>query len=435
MSIITNADAIVEYIFCPEYEWKRREFNTKNIDTSLLIQRFEKRKKRYQDFLQLKQSQQKTWKNRKKKQSFLSSIFSQLQQRRYEKLQKTTHPLHLLSEEKKENRNLTLMDKDNGLYADIKEVRWDNGKLVVTIDRSDIPLPSYAPYTRYSDLIAVVIQMNLLYINFFTENIKGVIRYQNNKKKKITWQDPRVKPLLKDIDNQVKKVQQGNIKTITSYPFRCRFCSFKDNGCEKASTFPRLESRTGEKEDEVQIFQDFHKAVSSLLNTHWQHWDKDVRDLGKVIVRSKLIQDVIKSYQSSKIFDVEEMIQTAAWNKKELYNRYLSPKDEFSLGYQILLYLSKTRNVGKVETLIKSYGMTQKQDTRTHKDILVQRFFSKILKIFLGTIEFELKKKLPKEVANITQNLFNHSQVIFSHDESNVNATMIINDVDDEYED
>jgi hypothetical protein len=86
LSIITNADAVVEYIFCPEYEWKRRELNTKNINTSSLIQRYEKRKKRYEAFLQLQQSQQKIGKKRKKKQSFFSQIFFQIQQWRFERL-------------------------------------------------------------------------------------------------------------------------------------------------------------------------------------------------------------------------------------------------------------------------------------------------------------------------------------------------------------
>jgi hypothetical protein len=97
--------------------------------------------------------------------------------------------------------------------------------------------------------------------------------------------------------------------------------------------------------------------------------------------------------------------------------------------------LSETGKVGKVDRLIKSYGITQKQDNKTHKDILVQRFFGKILKIFIEKIESELKKLLPKEVAkNIHNNFYDHSQVIISNDDSNVNATMIIKEFDEDDE-
>jgi hypothetical protein len=133
------------------------------------------------------------------------------------------------------------------------------------------------------------------------------------------------------------------------------------------------------------------------------------------------------------VFDMEEWFLTSALNKKGMYNSYVKSgsKEEFTFCYQLILYLERSGQQGKMKNLIGSYGMKQGFDNQTHLDILIKQFFQKMLRHFVTRIDAELYKHKPNKSDKNEYNL-NHSQLVISYDQSNVSATMIINKNEDE---
>ncbi len=153
---------------------------------------------------------------------------------------------------------------------------------------------------------------------------------------------------------------------------------------------------------------------------------------------SSTLQKIIKkSCTSGRIFDIEELIETAAFHKKRLYNTTLSQRDEFAFAYQLLqhiVYKGRSFRQSTMEQLAGAYGNTKWYDYRTHSDQLIRSFFKTTFERFLTFLQSELQKQVPKEkMDQIIFNL-NKSQLNIATDQGLIRAEMHVEDAFDDEE-
>lgn len=433
--------AIIDFWFCPELEARQKEKYVRNIEIRLHEDQFYKRKKRYEAYLRL-QKELAPPKNKRKKGKTKQSIWHRFLKVRYKWLEKRLHPLYLLNEERKVNPKLTLIDfeqKSLKIYSDLSQhIKYEKGNIVITIDHSDQPLPSYEPYIRYPDMIKLAVLMHLVHLHFFTDKIIGMVKYKNKTPKSIKWLDtqpkekkknainPKLKTVLSKTRNFAERLQRSSERTPPVFPFRCVHCKLK-NSCEKVSVFPSLVTKTKKKEAIEKTFKDFQQAKDTLLSTYWEHWRHDVKKLVDIIHDSPTIKQHIDNNLTDEMFDIEEMVLSSALNQKGLYNSYIEtkkPKTRFTLAYQLLFYLAKNPKRTDMKMLLGSYGWTDNYDRKTSSDEKIKNFFNKTCQHFLQSIETHLSKQLPNKTINQFHN--RGGQMIITNDKSRVKATMTI---------
>lgn len=433
-----NVKELEDYLYCPELWWHRREQNTSNLDIYPLRERYEKRWKKKQTLLRLQEelkTKKRKAKRKKSSTSVLGNIAEFVKRTRMKSLEKQLHPARLVREEKKVNPRLLLADvssNNQNIYCESINVRWETQSLVVTLDRSDTSLPSYLPNAFYSDLCILVFQMFLVRAHFFTDNIKGKIKYKNYEKE-IYWKknsgktlDSITKRLLNDVTKIVEIISSGKKKQVKPFPFRCGQCELASRGCTKMQSYPKLDTTNLSEENIEQTYLLFAQAKNNLYRTSWIHWQKDAEILVKIIYSSPHIQQDISKYcKKDQLYDIEEMIRTAALYKRELFNRFMLKKDELTFAYQFLLYLS-TAKVEAIKKLVPAYGVTERYDTRTSLDILINNCVHKILRNFLEKLDQYLQSLLPSEQL-IQIHPYIHierSQINLSKDHSVIHAKM-----------
>jgi hypothetical protein len=453
----TNLKEVVDYLFCPDYWWIQRDQHNYSLDfIADLRVRYEKRLKKHnllQRLLKEYQTKYKTRKKSSKKRTSkssnggLSSFIKAWNEWRLNRLQTQMHPARLLKEEKHINPLLTLADTSNeslNIFAESINVRWENNKLIVILDRSDKPLPGYQPIAFYSDLCLLSLHMYLVHVNFFTDKIEGLVKYSNYKEKKLYWRDKktnklnqRTAKLLSQAKKHIKAIQAGTKKNTSPLPFRCANCKFaQQQKCEKATSYPTLYIKNNKPEEDIKLtYMKFRHAAANLFNTSSNHWQRNAQELVNVMHSSYHIKQAIAKHCSSDTYyDIEEMVKTASIYKKELYNSYFTKKNEKVFGYQFLIYISEKGRRKLIHELIGAYGNIQGYDAQTSTDILIKNLIRKILGNLIDTIDYYLQSLLPIETAIHIQHTINidNSQINLPTGNGIINAKMVINNDEDE---
>jgi hypothetical protein len=472
-----NTKELKDYLYCPEYWFKRKTDNEYqwNIDISAQRRRYEKRKKRYEHYQKLKKDlfyAKKRAKTKKRKRHtkkkrpnepiiFLGSLLLAMlvlksyvlyifltglvigvlwwlhknwKQWTVRILEKQLDPYRLLLKELKINPSLVLYDFSSKPPLGTKlEVTYEGNKFYIHLDRSNDKIPGYLRYSKKSDLIELAAQMKIFHSHFFTDHIIGQIKYQNEtktilwkKEKKLT---KKMNTLLSGVNEIVHQVEGGLHKNSKPLPFRCAQCPIQSE-CQSCTIYPK--ARTSPNEAVEKTYEQFVETASKLLSTSKKHWQNDAKELFNVIQSSASIQKIIQKHcTSSRSFDIEELIETAAFHKTRLFNTTLSKKDELSLAYQLLQYIAyKGRSFKQktMEDLAGAYGFTKWYDHRTHSDQTIRSFFNTVMNRLIQTIESELQKQIPKEkMEQVIFNL-NRSHLNIASDLATIRAEMRVDD-------
>ncbi|MGA8943754.1 MAG: hypothetical protein WB502_13735, partial [Thermoactinomyces sp.] len=282
--------------------------------------------------------------------------------------------------------------------------------------------------------------MKIFHTHFFTNQIAGTIKYHNgdktihwvNKKNKRT---EKIYTLLPEIQSIANTLQGGVRKNTQPLPYRCAICPLASK-CPSFKIYPEAKPVTNEEPEKT--YEKFVESASKLLSTSRKHWQDDAKELFKIIQTSPLIQKSIRKYCTSKrFFDFEELIETAAFHKKRLYNTTLNKTDELTFAYQLLQYIAykhKSFKLGTMDQLAGAYGLTKWYDNRTSRDQTIKIFFNMVMGRFLETIEKELQSYIPKEkMEQIIFNL-NKSQLNLANDKALIRAVMNVTDDDENNE-
>lgn len=479
-----NTKELKDYLYCPEYWFKRKTNNEYEweIDISAQRSRYEKRKKQYERYQKLKKDlyakkrkkpmKRKRYTRKKRKQDepiiflgvlilallFLKSyvlyifltglvigvlwwIHKNWKQWTVRILEKQLDPYRLFLKELKVNPSLILYDFSASPLLGAKlDVTYEDNKFYIHLDRSKDKIPGYLRFAKKSDLIELAAHMKVFHTHFFTDRITGQIKYQNETKT-ILWKKEKkptkkINALLNGVNKIVHQVEGGLHKNTKPLPYRCAQCPIQSE-CQSYRTYPA--ARTSPAEAVEKTYEKFVEAASKLLSTSKKHWQNDAKELFKVIQSSASIQKIIKKHcTSGRSFDIEELIETAAFHKTRLFNTTLSKKDELAFAYQLLQYIAyKGRSFRQktMEDLAGAYGLTKWYDRRTHSDQTIRSFFNTIMNRLIKTIEAELQKQIPKEkMEQVIFNL-NRSQLNIATDLATIRAEMHVDDdFDDEEE-
>lgn len=479
-----NTKELKDYLYCPEFWFTRKKNNVYDLDFDIQLQRkrYEKRKRQYELYQKLnkelnlkkkrqkpKKSKRKTGNRRKQEDTmillgflgilFLGLFYSYLfyiflgglclwfiwwlyrhwKPWMVKYLQRQLDPFSMLGKEKKVNPSLILYDFSNSpiLFSKLNVI-YQNNKFHIILDRSDCKLPNYLRLAKKSDLIELITCMKIFHTHFFTNQIAGTIKYQNgdktilwvNKKNKRT---EKIHTLLPEIQSIANTLQGGVRKNTKPLPYRCSLCPLAAE-CPSFQTYSAAKPVANEKPEET--YERFVQSASNLLSkTSRKHWQDDAKELFKLMQSSSLIQKSIHKLCTSKyFFDFEELIETAAFHKKRLFNTALSKKDELTFAYQLLQYIAykgKSFKLGTMDQLAGAYGVTKWYDNRTNRDQTIKIFFNTVLGRFLETLETELQSYIPKE--KMDQIIFNlhKSQLNLANDKGLIRAVMNVN-ADDE---
>lgn len=460
---------ILDYEYCPKYWTANREHRFQqfhDLPVSQLLERFENRLKVYKETQKTKRVNANYKKKRKRKSKrkrestvpalivgtiltmvlfyynliyFLFFLFAMILFAflyfRYRKNRHSVSPgnddVHLLLEkELKSNPQLILLDPPSSPYSnktnvfgEIPNIKRENGRFVVTIDRSDFTLPRYAQFAPHRDLIELIFYMYLIHTNFFTTNITGIVQYHNDTRK-IEWSDNNLKKGKSYIDkNKIKKslAKIGKIneaikkysshQNIKPHFGRCAQCPLLKQGCRYASRYHKLQIPKNFNEDTEKTYLKFKNIYSQLERTTWHHWKDQIQTFVRFIHLSPTIKKhIMDQVSESKIYDIDAMIDTAIFNQNELYNgHFFSNIENRSFSYQLLLYLSK---VGKnrLKPLMAAYGQTKNYDYKTSYDVKINNFIKKtiLLSEFVLGIGAMLEEHLEKNKTDKNNVVYNY---------------------------
>ncbi|GAA5344844.1 hypothetical protein PLACP1_10040 [Planifilum fimeticola] len=350
-------------------------------------------------------------------------------------MEKQLDPRRLLLKESQENPSLILYDftESPHLYSKLEVTYDENHQFCIQLDRSKEKVPSYLRLAKKSDLIELAACMKIFHVHFFTDRIVGKIKYQNEVKT-ILWNlenkpTKKIKALLSEVVDVVRQMEGGQHKNVVPLPYRCIRCTIQTE-CPSRRTYSK--PRPSDDEAPEEVFEKFLLTKSKLLSTSRKHWQSDAKELLKLLQSSSTLQKIVeKTCTSGRIFDIEEMIETAAFHKKRLYNTTLSQKDEFAFAYQLLqhiAYKGRSFRQNTMEQLAGAYGYTKWYDNRTHSDQTIRSFFKTTLERLLTFIQVELQKQIPKEkMDQIIFNL-NKSQLNIAADQGFIHAEMHVED-------
>ena len=449
---------ILDYEFCPKYWQTMREHRFYNPPVTLLLERFDRRLETFNKIQSTKKRSTKNNKKRKRKRKkesmvpalvigaafmvylfyyhlfyfflllitilLITFFYYRLTKRRNTVSPITKKIYPAFKEELKNNPSLVLLDppssphsKKTYVFGEIPNIKWKKGKFIITIDRSNSKLPKYAPYASYRDWIELVFYMYLIHTNFLTTNISGFIQYQNDTKR-IEWPNKtnsKKNKLYKYIiDKSLSKIKDINNKNIKNYSpqqninphfGRCAQCPLQNQGCQYARRYPKFYIPKDSNENVENTYLQFREIHSSQLKkTTWHHWKDQIRSFIHLMHSSPIIKKYLKNQVSkSKIFDIDTMIDTAIFNKKELHNgNFQSNIERRSFCYQLLLYLAEV-NKNRIKPLMPAYGLTKKYDYKTNDDVKINHFINKnilqsklVLEIGVMLEEY-LEKNKPKQ--------------------------------------
>lgn len=478
-----NTKELGDYLYCPHF-WFRRKSNheyDREIDLDAQRKRYDKRKRRYELYQKLKADldakKRKAPKRRKrytrrKRQDWSMIILAVLIVTflvlksyvsymilagcliglarwiltRWKKwavfvLEKQLDPHRLLRKELQANPSLILYDFSESphLYSELDVIYDENHRFCIQLDRSKEKVPGYLRLAKKSDLIELAACMKIFHAHFFTDRFVGQIKYQNDTKT-IYWSrdkkpTQKITALLSEVGDVVRQMEGGYHKNAVPLPYRCIRCPIQKE-CPSRRGYPN--SRPSGDEAPEKVFEKFLEAKSKLLSTSKKHWQSDAKELWRRMQSSSTLQKIIKkSCTSGRIFDIEELIETAAFHKKRLYNTTLSQRDEFAFAYQLLqhiVYKGRSFRQSTMEQLAGAYGNTKWYDYRTHSDQLIRSFFKTTFERFLTFLQSELQKQVPKEkMDQIIFNL-NKSQLNIATDQGLIRAEMHVEDAFDDEE-
>jgi hypothetical protein len=339
---------------------------------------------------------------------------------------KNTNHRQMILKEKLLNSSLMLADKTLGICAEIPNISYEKGKIVVTLDRSDKSLLSFFRYALKSDLCLISVYMHLLKNNFFIseDKLTGCIKY-GNVKKTLEYSDEKTKKLLSEVNKFVSQNAFNTTKNFKGNPSKCLNCEYIQKGCNNSQKFTDFLVKKSVEEDVEVTYTKFIQASTNLFDTYWKHFENDAQNLVKVIHSSKAINSRVETLlKNAETFDVKEIINSAILHQSDISNRYLSSKQkrELVFSYQLLLLFNKKGNVGLMRDL---FGRNKSDD---YYDDKIKKFFKINLRNFISDIDKHLKKHIPEDrLKQIQQNFtFYYSQVNFAEDDSSINASMSV---------